>query len=146
MTDPKSTQIITALRERLESDGYTVYLGDDPDSLFDDLPAVILGMAEEGLVTVQERVPRLRRMDLYAEVFFAVEDKPESEDPLVQGLLITADFENLLVRRPPKDAVDNLDGLADKIETTRQVVATRVEQSPIGLAQVELAVYYYDEG
>lgn len=140
MTEPKQVQIIKALRTRIESAGFTVKLGEEVDPKEDDLPAVMLGHTREGTTTIQDRFPAKRAMHLVGECWF----EPDEEDSFIEGLKKLDDLKTALIQVPTRDRPDTLGDLADSVETGKEVVHTKDNQSRLGVAQVSFTVTYYE--
>ena len=144
MSDPIEVEIVEAIRERMEDEGFDVFLGTfvDPDQV--SLPAAVVQMTEDGIRQIEQRFPAKAEMSIACDLWYRIDQKTD-EHLMIQGLRLCRQVRDALVQRPPKDRPDTLGSLADKIEHEQTVVMTEDQQSTIGLAQVTITVTYYDE-
>ena len=134
-------KIIEALIERLEGEGYSVTSGKVVDPRQHDLPLIGVHYGSDGRKTVQGRFPKKCAIQFALEYYFEI----ETDHALIEAEEKAQSLEDVVIQRPPRDAPDTLDGLADSVEHQKTQPISQPEESKVGVVDMTILVTYYDE-
>lgn len=130
-------EIILALRNRLTTAGYTVFLGKFVDPTQDKLPCVTVVFEQGGESTIQSKPLRQKSLSLVVQHV----GYTDTDDPLLELIEHGQGLERALIQ-PGLCGNDRLEGHAISVQHVKTVLVSDEAHSDVGVAQVQIRITF----